>query len=177
MKRIFLMMSALFLVASCGNGTETPVDDASTTSESEEINLEEEVVAEADTSEPIEVEMLVFTKGETMTEMAYEPARLEVPAGSLVTITLENKATSEAMIHNIVFIKRGKQEEVCTAGLEAGPEKEYIPENENIIAATSLAGPGETVEVEFTAPKEKGTYQYVCTYPGHTAMKGILLVK
>jgi len=176
MKRIFLLMSIAFFAVACGNGAEATDNDETTDTEAVD-EIMEETLTEEDTSEPVEVEMVVYAKGETMTEMTYEPNRLEVPAGSIVTITLENKATSEAMIHNIVFIQKGKQTEVAEAGLEAGPEMEYIPDNENIIAATSLAGPGETVEVEFTAPDKKGTYQFICTYPGHTAMKGILLVK
>ena len=60
-------------------------------------------------------------------------------------------------------------------------DKEYIPDNgaKWILAHTSLAGGGETVEVTFTAPKEPGEYMYICTFPGHYAagMKGTLIVK
>ena len=48
-----------------------------------------------------------------------------------------------------------------------------------MIAATTLAGNGETVEVTFTVPKAAGSYPYVCTFPGHfqAGMKGTLEVK
>ena len=60
-------------------------------------------------------------------------------------------------------------------------ETEFIPadQKDKIIANTGLAGPGETVEVSFVAPKEPGTYPYLCSFPGHYAvgMKGDLVVK
>jgi plastocyanin len=57
----------------------------------------------------------------------------------------------------------------------------YIPPafKAKILAATPLAGAGETVEVTFTAPATPGSYPYVCTFPAHYAggMKGTLVVK
>jgi azurin len=39
-------------------------------------------------------------------------------------------------------------------------------------------GPGEEEIVSFTAPKEKGAYEYVCTFPGHVAMmRGTMTVQ
>ena len=48
-----------------------------------------------------------------------------------------------------------------------------------MLANTTLAGNGETVEVTFTAPKAPGVYTYICTFPGHflAGMKGTLTVK
>ena len=47
------------------------------------------------------------------------------------------------------------------------------------IAATGLAGDGETVSVTFTVPEQAGEYEYICSFPGHYAadMKGVLTVK
>jgi uncharacterized cupredoxin-like copper-binding protein len=47
----------------------------------------------------------------------------------------------------------------------------------NVIAATALAGNGETVEVTFTVPAA-GKYQFICTFPGHfiAGMVGTLVV-
>jgi plastocyanin len=44
---------------------------------------------------------------------------------------------------------------------------------------TPFAGPGETVEVVFTAPAKPGKYPYVCTFAGHclAGMRGTLIVK
>jgi azurin len=62
--------------------------------------------------------------------------------------------------------------------MSAGEGKNFINmSNKNIIAFTSLAKPGKTVKVTFDAPK-KGTYDFVCTSPGHNMMmKGTFTVK
>ena len=48
-----------------------------------------------------------------------------------------------------------------------------------VLVATALAGNGETVSAEFTAPAKPGRYTFICTFPGHFAagMKGVLVVK
>jgi azurin len=48
-----------------------------------------------------------------------------------------------------------------------------------VIAATKLAGNGETVEVTFDVPKVAGNYDFVCSFPGHYlgGMRGVLTVK
>lgn len=48
-----------------------------------------------------------------------------------------------------------------------------------ILAATVLAGGQDTVEVSYDAPKARGSYDFVCTFPGHylAGMKGVLVVK
>ena len=49
----------------------------------------------------------------------------------------------------------------------AGPDNNWVPPGDpRVIANTVLIGPGESTEVTFTAP-ESGTYQFVCTFPGH----------
>lgn len=174
--------STFLLIAAIGTACNNPAadgDDAASeaTPAREEMTTTDEKSTEPREVKAEEVELTLRTTGEQMNTMAYEPKKLEVPTGATVKLTLINEASSAAMIHNAVFIVAGKQDEVIEAGLEAGPDAEYIPESEHIIAATGLAQPGETVELTFTAPKKKGTYQYICTYPGHKDMKGILSVK
>ena len=53
--------------------------------------------------------------------------------------------------------------------VEAGQNLEFIPNNKNVIAASKLAYPGDSVKLEFNAP-EPGNYEFVCTYPGHAEM-------
>lgn len=180
------MLTVVALMVACGPAeTEGTQDDG--TMENTEMGTDEgtsdDMGNEASTettdnmTQGQEVTLTVKSVGETMTEMAYEPTKLEAPAGSVVTLVLENTAKSEAMIHNVVVIKAGKQTEVSEAAFEVGAAGDFIPDNDNIIAATGLAKPGETVEVQFNAPSSPGTYQFICTYPGHTAMKGVFLVK
>lgn len=177
MKRIFLTMAlAGSIMWSCGSGgNEDAAAETKTTEEQNEAK-EEPPMSEAEMVVE-EVTINLETVGETMTTMAYSPKQISVSAGAEVTLTLKNSATSEAMIHNAVIIEAGKQTAVSDAALEAGATAGYLPDASMYIAATSLAQPGETVELIFTAPTKKGTYQYICTYPGHTAMKGLMIVK
>ena len=49
---------------------------------------------------------------------------------------------------------------------------------EDVVAATKLLGPAESDVITFTAPKEPGDYQYLCSFPGHFAMmRGVMVVK
>ncbi len=180
MLRYILMIMLSFSLVACGGGGDEPADksDMKDDKRSEQKSPAAEKDDMADTKQTAkEVSLKLYTVGETMTTMAYEPAQLEVPAGAKVTLSLQNNAKSEAMIHNAVIIKAGKQSAVTELGMAAGPEKDYIPESDDIIAATKLVKPGESTEITFEAPLKKGTYQYICTYPGHTAMKGVLLVR
>lgn len=191
MKRIAIMFTVLSLgLASCGQGgnnaestennnTQQPTNTTNNSNATENDNQMKSESANGDMANAnTTVERTVKAVGETMTTMKYDPEQIEVPAGATVKLTLDNTAKSEAMTHNLVVIQLGKQNEVVNAGLKAGSDKDYIPENDpNIIAATSLTKPGGSAEVTFQAPAKKGTYQYICTYPGHTSMKGILLVK
>lgn len=177
MKRLVVSLAVAMAFAACSGGGQDAEKASDKEKSTETKTMENEPVDEAMPVIPQDVTLEVHAVGESMTEMKFEPKRLEVPAGANVTVTLVNKASSEAMIHNFVVIKAGSQEEVNEQAMKAGSDKDYIPENDNIIAATSMAQPGETVEVEFTAPTEPGTYQFICTYPGHAAMKGIFLVK
>lgn len=124
-----------------------------------------------------EGEIIVRVTGNSMADMAYEPTSLTVKAGQKIKITLINENTAEGMAHNWVLVPLGKGQEVVTAGLSAGPDKGYVPQSDQVLAATALAGPRQTVSVEFTAPAS-GSYNYVCTYPGHfPKMIGKLIVE
>ena len=121
-------------------------------------------------------EITIRTQGNSLTEMSYDLQEISVTEGSKVKITLINQATDSAMIHNIVFVYEGTRNATATAGLKAGPEKDYVPDLITVIAASHLAKPGETVALEFDAP-EVGSYYFICTYPGHwQKMTGVFKV-
>jgi azurin len=181
MKRIALFAASAMLMVACSGGGNPPANQETQNAPAEkEAATEEKAPAEEKTMDdsPKTVELTLKTTGETMNTMAYEPKRLSVPAGATVKLTLDNTASAEAMIHNAVFIQIGKQMDVINAGAKVGNEGGFVPKDHPaVIAATELAQPGETVELSFTAPEKAGTYQYICTYPGHKSMKGTLIVK
>ncbi len=123
---------------------------------------------------PVDVTIEIASKGNLM---AFDITELTVKAGQRVKVIFKNVATHAVMKHNWVLVKPGTEEEVAAEGLEAGEANHYIVfTNPDVLAATKLAKPGETVEVVFTAPAA-GTYPYVCTFPGHyMMMKGTLTV-
>ena len=68
--------------------------------------------------------------------------------------------------------------EFCSEAVKF-PANEYFPKGreKDVIGRTKLLGPGEEDTIYFVAP-EPGTYEYVCTFPGHFAlMKGKMIVK
>ena len=108
----------------------------------------------------------------------------EVSAGKEVKIVFKNsgKLPKIAMGHNLVLLKKGVSaiafgQKALGAGANAvNPLPDSI--KEDVIASTKLLGPGEEEVISFTAPKEKGAYEYVCTFPGHFAMmRGTMTVK
>ena len=114
--------------------------------------------------------------------MKFAPAVIRVKAGDKVKVNL--KAVSAmpkmAMAHNFVLLNAGADAAaVATAGAMARETNFISPKSKaQVIAATPLAGGGETVSVEFTAPAA-GKYQFICTFPAHFqgGMVGQLIVE
>ena len=87
-------------------------------------------------------------------------------------------AKNSGLQHNWVLTAKGRGDDVGQAGIKAGADKGWVPDSPDVLAHTKLLNPGESETITFTAPKEKGDYPYVCTFPGHyTTMKGTLEVK
>ncbi len=113
--------------------------------------------------------------------MMYSKNSFEVKNGQKVKLTLMNigKLPKVAMGHNIVILKNSVDlVKFCNEAVKF-PTNEYFPKGreKDVIARTKLLGPGEDDTIYFTAP-EPGTYEYVCTFPGHFAlMKGKMIVK
>lgn len=114
-------------------------------------------------------------------EMKYEKTAFAVQPGEQIEIVLDNTATSPSMQHNVVLLNTSDDaavKRVGEAGMRAGADAEYIPEDDAILAHTAMAQPGETVRTTFTAPSEPGKYAYLCTFPGHwSTMQGTMTVE
>ena len=112
------------------------------------------------------------SKGE---ENVYKQTKLTVKAGSKVELTLKNNSSS--MKHNFVLVKTGKEQAVGVASMSVGEAKNYVAESADVLYHTTLVEPKKSGTFTFTAPTEKGTYTYICTFPGHfMTMKGTLTV-
>ena len=108
--------------------------------------------------------------------LEFDTANYVVRSGDPITLTLNN--TSVVNQHNWVLVKAGTRDAVAADGTVAGPTNDWVPADDpRVIAYTKVAAPGATEEITFTAPAP-GTYEFVCTFPGHNfTMFGDFTVK
>jgi azurin len=116
-------------------------------------------------------------------DMKYNVTTIAAKPGETLRIRLTSKGTLPkiAMAHNVVVLKAGaKQIDFANAAATAR-DTDFIPPSmkDQVLAATTLAGPGETVEVTLKVPATPGTLPFICTFPGHFAagMRGTIVVK
>ncbi len=188
---IGLFLAGTFTMVNCGGGSQQSKDDQ----EQEQKQMkeedtkqpkEEEKDKEADEDQKVvdktsmegKVEITVNTPGESMQEMRYDVDVIKINSGQQVKLTLNNPAEAEAMKHNFVIVKKSDAKSVAKAGLEAGKEQGYLPEDsDKIYAASELVDPGQQTTLEFNLDKA-GKYEFICTYPGHyPLMKGKIVVE
>ncbi len=113
--------------------------------------------------------------------MQFDKKEFKVKAGQKVKLTLKHtgKFAKNAMGHNFVLLKPGTDLQAFASKANMASSTEYIPKSEaaSIVAHTKLIGGGESDTIEFTAPK-KGTYTYICSFPGHYGiMQGKFIVE
>lgn len=118
-------------------------------------------------------------------DMKFNLTTIQAKPGETLRVVLKSIGTLPkiAMGHNFVVVKLGTDIAAFNKAAMMASTTEYVPQDPTqktqIIAATKLVGPGETVEVTFKVPAKAGSYPYLCTFPGHYAagMKGELVVK
>lgn len=116
-------------------------------------------------------------------DMKYSVSTITAKPGEQIRIRLmaKGKLPKVAMAHNFVLLKIGT--DILKFLAEGAPHRatDFIAPGlmSSVLAKTPLAGPGEAVQVTFTAPKKPGKYPYICTFAGHyqAGMKGTLVVK
>ncbi len=105
--------------------------------------------------------------------LEFTPTRVSAKAGSRVRIRFVNDGT---LPHNLVVPKTDDDiDALALAAYQAG-ETGYVPLalKEKMVGWTTLASPGQSVEVTFVVPAA-GEYTYVCLFPGHAnSMLGTL---
>jgi azurin len=118
-------------------------------------------------------------------DMKFSVAEITAKPGELLTVRLKSTGTlpKVAMGHNFVLLK-GDVKLLDFANDPANAssrDTDFIPpaRKGDVLAKTTMIGPGETAEVTFNAPKAAGAYNYLCTFIGHFAagMRGRLTVK
>jgi azurin len=151
------------------------------------VSCKESSKSEASEKEMTSVALESLSKQDTINitlnsndKMQFDQTEITVFEGQTVILTLNHTGTMPvtAMGHNFVLLSKGTSISAFAQLVVNEKENEYIPTDlKNVIAHTALIGGGENTAVTFKAP-EKGTYDYLCSFPGHySIMKGKFHVK
>jgi uncharacterized protein len=128
---------------------------------------------------PAQTPDVVVRLGVIPHQLKFDKSELTVAPGQLVELVFTNP---DVMQHNVIFGAPGSLQQIGLAAdaLMTGPNglaQQYVPAMPQVLFATPLVDPGQTITVQFRAPAEAGRYPYVCTFPGHwRVMNGILRV-
>jgi uncharacterized cupredoxin-like copper-binding protein len=103
----------------------------------------------------------------TMTDFAFSPNAITVPAGKEITVRVTNNG---AVSHDFMIMKLGHE---LSSQDHAGTEA-----HANALWEQAPLGAGESKESTFMAPTEPGDYQIICGVAGHfeAGMVGRLIV-
>jgi azurin len=116
-------------------------------------------------------------------DMKYSVTTIPAKRGEQLRVRLTSKGAMPkiAMAHNFVLLTLKANALKFSEAAAQARATDFIPPTmkDQVIASTTLAGAGETVEVTFKVPAVAGSYPYICTFPGHFAagMRGNLVVK
>lgn len=160
----FLSLVALTAACNKKDTTVTPANDTTT---------EQATTTEANDTFTVEIE--------ANDVMQFSQNEIKVQVGELVTLKLVHtgKMAKEVMGHNFVLLNKGVDFNAFAQKAALEKNNEYIPVDTgaDVIAFTKMIGGGETATVDFTIT-EAGTYEFLCTFPGHSAlMKGIVIAE
>lgn len=145
----------LFACNSGGNQSSTPAADTATTTTTAPAPSKE-VTLELSGSD----------------QMQYDKQLLHVAPGQEVTLIFHHsgKMPKTAMGHNFVLLQQGTDMHAFDEAARTSGDPNFIPQklSSEIIAHTKLLGGGESDTIKFAAPAA-GSYDYLCTFPGHSS--------
>ena len=167
LKNSALVIVSMLVLSACGGETKTTetTESAATT--------EAVVETPAATGTALEIE--------ANDQMKFNLSELKAVAGQEITLVLKNvgKMDKTVMGHNVIILKQGTDVAEYAKKALAAKDTDYVPASESasVIAHTKLTGGGESDTITFTI-SEKGTYDFICSFPGHYGlMKGKLIVE
>ncbi|MEZ5038528.1 MAG: azurin [Saprospiraceae bacterium] len=169
MKYSILLVCLALTIFSCGGDKAAKTE---TTTESKT----EDTTPSAPASTGV-VETIELTGND---QMQYDQVYLKVKAGSKIKLTLTHVGSmaKTVMGHNFVLLAKGTNMATFAQEAVTAKDTDYVPAGSTaVIAHTKMLGGGESDTIEFDAPAP-GTYDYMCSFPGHYGvMKGKLVVE
>ncbi len=168
MKQLVALVSIALLI-SCNNANHTHQHSATESGNSEIVTLTEPA-GNYPTS------ITIKGMGKDMSEMKFDLSKIVINKGKTIKMTLINEGDNSVMTHNFVVVKNGMAEKVAITGAQHKDNGYVAPNDENVIYASPIVEYGQTKTFQFSV-NEKGTYQFICSYPGHfKLMSGYLVV-
>ena len=112
--------------------------------------------------------------------MQFDKNELMAKSGEKITLTCRHvgQLDKRVMGHNFVLLKPGTDiTGFANEAAAVGESGDWIPnDGVQVIAHTKMLGGGQTDVITFDAP-EPGIYDFICSFPGHSAMmRGTLTV-
>jgi azurin len=112
--------------------------------------------------------------------LTFSPTSFTVKAGEPIRLTFVNP---DVVPHNWALIRPGTLPKVgdlankLVAEVDAAT-RHYIPKSDDVLVYVDVTEPNNASTISFHAPKVKGKYPYLCTFPGHwMVMNGIMTVE
>lgn len=163
------LLSVIAAMSSCSGTNRQEVEQAVA-------NRPDYDATKIDPNAPV-VELTILAQGEDMSEMSFDRQAIKVAAGTTVKLIVKSTSTDASMPHNWVLVHKGTMKSVGTAGMQAGRERDFVPDSPDVMVKSKMIGPNESDTLLFPAPPV-GSYEFVCTYPGHwSKMNGIFTVE
>ncbi|MFA7444738.1 MAG: azurin [Flavobacteriaceae bacterium] len=171
MKNTFKSLALVALVAFMGACKDNSKNTVETTTAP--AHQHEETVVEEDTRFSVVIE--------GNDQMQFNTKELKVPVGEPVVLTLKHtgKMAKNVMGHNFVLLQQGADFQSFAEKAAMAAATDYIPASEegSVLVHTKVIGGGESDTVEFTLT-EAGTYEFLCSFPGHYAMmRGVVIAE
>ena len=168
MKNLILFIFSILLIISCDGG------EKKEKKEKFKYERTKEVLEKIPINNPDDSKVIL----NSFDNMIYDKNKIEVNSGKNIVLTLNHKGkvSKEFMGHNFVLLKKGVNVDEYAKKAVLAKSNDYIPNSDEAIAYTKMLGGGESTTISFLAP-EPGTYNYICTFPGHyMMMRGELIV-
>jgi plastocyanin len=127
-------------------------------------------VPAASQSQAVDTTITIKAVGSTL---EFVPQRIAAKAGTRLRIRFVNEGT---LPHNVVVPRSEDDVDGLVQAAYGAAETGFVPvgDKAKILAYSTLASPGQTIEITLTVPAP-GEYTYICLFPGHaTSMFGTL---